>query len=208
MFAAGGFSGMINASLNIDMLVHNTAWIPGHFHLTVGTASALTFMAITYWILPQLTGRELKFKKLALAQPYVWFVGMTLMSNALHRAGLAGIPRRVAEPEYRTVTYDPPFGTVSEMQWQVALGGTILFISLVFFLVVIVASWRGGEASDAIDDTIPAPLSGPEHSPKILDNMKLWIGIAIVLVLLAYTLPLADMVMDGLFSPGAPPSPV
>jgi len=209
MFAAGGFSGMINASLNIDMLIHNTAWIPGHFHLTVGTASALTFMAITYWILPQLTGRTLKFKKLALAQPYTWFVGMTLMSNALHRAGLAGIPRRVSEPEYRTVTYDPPFGTVSEMQWQVAAGGTILFLSLIFFLVVIVASWRGGEKVDKpVDDTLPPPLSGPEHSPKILDNMTLWVGIAIVLVLLAYTLPLADMVMDGLFSPGAPPSPV
>jgi cytochrome c oxidase subunit 1 len=114
----------------------------------------------------------------------------------------------VAEPEYRNVTYDPPFGTVEEMQWQVALGGTILFISLVFFLVVIVASWRGGVKSEAIDDSIPAPLSGAEHTPKILDNMKLWVGIAIVLVLLAYTLPLADMVMDGLFSPGAPPSPV
>jgi len=150
-----------------------------------------------------------KFKKLALAQPYTWFIGMTLMSNALHRAGLAGIPRRVSEPEYRTVTYDPPFGTVAEMQWQTALGGTILFISLVFFLIVIVASWRGAEESAAtIDDTIPAALSGPEHSPKILDNMKLWIGIAILLVILAYSLPLADMVMDGLFYPGAPPSPV
>jgi cytochrome c oxidase subunit 1 len=95
------------------------------------------------------------------------------------------------------------------MQWQVAIGGTILFISLIFFLVVVVASWRGGEKVDKpVDDTLPPPLSGPEHSPKILDNMKLWIGIAIVLVLLAYTLPLADMVMDGLFSPGAPPSPV
>jgi len=209
MFAAGGFSGMINASLNIDMLIHNTAWIPGHFHLTVGTATALTFMAITYWILPQLTGRTLKLKKLALSQPYTWFVGMTLMSNALHRAGLAGIPRRVAEPEYRTVTYDPPFGTVSEMQWQVALGGTILFLSMISFLVVVVASWRGGETVDKpVDDTLPPPLSGPEHSPKILDNMTLWVGIAVLLVILAYTLPLADMVMDGLFSPGAPPSPV
>jgi cytochrome c oxidase subunit 1 len=209
MFAAGGFSGMINASLNIDMLIHNTAWIPGHFHLTVGTATALTFMAISYWILPQLTGRTLKFKKLALAQPYAWFVGMTLMSNALHRAGLAGIPRRTAEPEYQTVTYDPPFGTVEEMQWQIALGGTILFLSLVAFLVVIVASWRGGEDVDKpVDDTLPPPLSGPEHSPKILDNMKLWVGIAVLLVILAYTLPLAEMVMDGLFSPGAPPSPV
>jgi cytochrome c oxidase subunit 1 len=73
---------------------------------------------------------------------------------------------------------------------------------------VIVASWRAGDGHAEIDDTIPEPLSGPEHSPKILDNMKLWIGIAIVLVILAYTLPLADMVLDGLFSPGAPPSPV
>jgi cytochrome c oxidase subunit 1 len=209
MFAAGGFSGMINASLNIDMLVHNTAWVPGHFHLTVGTASALTFMAITYWILPQLTGRTLKYGTLALAQPYMWFIGMTLMSNGLHRAGLAGIPRRVAEPMYRLVEYDPPFGTVAEMQWQVAIGSVLLFVSLVMFLTVVVANWGRAENTEAnIDDTIPEPLSGPEHSPKILDNMKLWIGIAIVLVLLAYTLPLADMVMDGLFYPGAPPSPV
>ena len=209
MFAAGGFSGMINASLNIDMLIHNTAWIPGHFHLTVGTASALTFMAITYWILPQLTGRNLKYSTLALSQPYTWFIGMTLMSNGLHRAGLAGIPRRVAEPMYRLVEYDPPFGTVSEMQWQIAIGATLLFVSLVSFLVVVGVNWgRADETAPDIDDTLPSPLSGPEHSPKILDNMKLWIGIAVVLVLLAYTLPLADMVMDGLFTPGAPPSPV
>ena len=208
MFAAGGFSGMINASLNIDMLIHNTAWIPGHFHLTVGTASALTFMAITFWLLPQLTGRELKFKKLALAQPYTWFVGMTLMSNALHRQGLAGIPRRTSEPEYAGFSYDPPFGTLAEMDWQVAIGGTILFVSLVMFLVVIVASWRNSEVAEQVDDTIPPPLSGPEHSPAILDNMKLWIALAVVLVLIAYTFPLADMVMDGLFAPGAPPSPV
>ncbi len=40
MFAAGGFSGIINAGMNINSLIHNTLWVPGHFHLTVGTASA------------------------------------------------------------------------------------------------------------------------------------------------------------------------
>ncbi|WP_022836098.1 b(o/a)3-type cytochrome-c oxidase subunit 1 [Salisaeta longa] len=209
MFAAGGFSGMINASLNIDMLIHNTAWIPGHFHLTVGTASALTFMAITYWLLPQLTGRALKFKKLALAQPYLWFIGMTLMSNALHRQGLAGVPRRTAEPQYSGFSYDPPFGTMAEMDWQVAIGGTILFIALLAFLAVIGASWSKSETTEAaIDDTIPPPLSGPEHSPKILDNIGLWTAVAVVLVIIAYTVPLYEMVADGLFSPGAFPSPM
>ncbi|MFB6098076.1 MAG: b(o/a)3-type cytochrome-c oxidase subunit 1 [Salinibacter sp.] len=208
MFAAGGFSGMINASLNIDMLVHNTAWIPGHFHLTVGTAVALTFMAITYWLLPQLTGKELKFKGLALAQPYTWFIGMTLMSNALHREGLAGVPRRTAEPEYAGINYEVPFGTMAEMQWQVAIGGTILFIALILFLTVVVGTWWAGAPATNVDDTLPPPLSGPEHTPKILDNLKLWIGVAVVLVIIGYSLPLIDMVADGLFSPGAFPSPV
>jgi cytochrome c oxidase subunit 1 len=199
---------MINASLNIDMLVHNTAWIPGHFHLTVGTAVALTFMAITYWLWPQLTGKKLQFKGVALAQPYSWFIGMTLMSNALHRQGLAGVPRRVSEPQYAGIDYEVPFGTMAEMNWQVAIGGIILFVSLILFLVVLVGTWWKDEPATDVDDTIPPPLSGPEHSPKILDNLKLWIGVAVVLVIIAYSLPLAEMVADGLFSPGALPSPM
>ena len=69
------------------------------------------------------------------------------------------------------------------------------------------ARWAGSAAAE-VDDHIPPPLSGPEHSPRILDNLKLWIGVAVVLVLIAYSVPLAEMVMDGLFSPGALPAPV
>jgi len=210
MFAAGGFSGMINAGMNINLLIHNTLWVPGHFHLTVGTAVALTFMAISYWLIPQLTGRKLKHKTLALIQPYTWFLGMTLMSNAMHRAGLAGVPRRTAEPEFNTnaMTFEPIFGTMSEMKWQIAIGGTILLISLILFLWVITASWLAGEKSEKpVDDHIPEPLSGVEHTPAILDNMKLWLALALILVLLAYSFPLWEMVQDGIFEPGALPRP-
>jgi cytochrome c oxidase subunit 1 len=40
----GGISGLVNASYNINLVVHNTAWVPGHFHLTVGTAVTLSFI--------------------------------------------------------------------------------------------------------------------------------------------------------------------
>jgi len=60
-FAIGGFGGAINAAYAMNTMVHNTAWIMGHFHLTVGTATALSFMGVSYWLLPRLTGRELKF---------------------------------------------------------------------------------------------------------------------------------------------------
>src|SRR5881296_3785184 len=78
LFAVGGFGGAINAAYGMNAVVHNTAWIQGHFHLTVGSATALTFMGTAYWLLPRLTGRELELDLLAKVQPYLWFIGMLL----------------------------------------------------------------------------------------------------------------------------------
>jgi cytochrome c oxidase subunit 1 len=58
LFVFGGVGGLINASYNLNLVVHNTAWIPGHLHLTVGTAVTLSFMGITYWLIPVLRGRR------------------------------------------------------------------------------------------------------------------------------------------------------
>ena len=67
LFVFGGVGGLINASYNLNLVVHNTAWIPGHLHLTVGTAVTLSFMGITYWLIPVLRGRALWSRRLALA---------------------------------------------------------------------------------------------------------------------------------------------
>ncbi|WP_276270791.1 b(o/a)3-type cytochrome-c oxidase subunit 1 [Haloarcula litorea] len=209
MFAAGGFSGMINAGMNINYLIHNTLWVPGHFHLTVGTAFALTAMAISYWLVPQLTGTRLRQRTTAVAQPYVWFVGMALMSNAMHRAGLAGIPRRTAEPTYDEFAFRAVGGSVAEMRLQIAVGGLLLFVGAAMFLWVMAATWlahRGGQLS--VNSDIPEPLSGPEHSPRVLDNYRLWTAIALLLIVIAYGPPLLGMIQNGLFAPGSPPIPV
>ncbi|EMA22651.1 MULTISPECIES: b(o/a)3-type cytochrome-c oxidase subunit 1 [Haloarcula] len=209
MFAAGGFSGMINAGMNINYLIHNTIWVPGHFHLTVGTAFALTAMAISYWLVPQITGKKLRQRTIATLQPYVWFVGMAVMSNAMHRAGLAGIPRRTAEPTYDEFAFEGVAGTVGEMRIQIAIGGFLLFVGAAMFLIVMadtLLARRGGTLS--VNGHIPEPLSGADHSPRILDNYKLWTAIALLLIAIAYGPPLASMVADGLFAPGSPPIPV
>jgi cytochrome c oxidase subunit 1 len=209
MFAAGGFSGMINAGMNINYLVHNTLWVPGHFHLTVGTAAALTFMAITYWLFPQVSGKELKLKTLAVIQPYLWFFGMTLMSNAMHRAGIAGVPRRTAEPQYQNVDFTGVVGGIAEMRLQIAVGGTLLFVSLLLFLAVVAATWASRPVEQiSVNSHVPPALSGPENSPVVLDNLKVWFAIAVVLVILAYALPLWGLVSDGILTPGSPPIPV
>jgi len=213
MFAAGGFSGMINAGMNINYLIHNTLWVPGHFHLTVGTAFALTAMAVSYWLVPQLTGKRLRHRRIASVQPYVWFVGMTLMSNAMHRGGLAGLPRRTAEPLFRdtgAAAFDPVFGSIAEIQFQIAAGATLLVVALGMFLLVMLGTWlsRANVAQLSVNGHIPEPLSGPDDSPRVLDNLWLWTGIAVLLVVIAYGLPLWSMVADGLLQPGAAPIPV
>jgi cytochrome c oxidase subunit 1 len=206
MFAAGGFSGMINAGMNINYLIHNTLWVPGHFHLTVGTAFALTAMALSYWLYPQLSGKRLRLRGIAVVQPFVWFVGMALMSNAMHRAGLAGIPRRTAEPQYDQVSFEGVAGTVSEMRLQIAIGGTLLFVALVMFLSVMTATWLSGRDLPILaSDVDRPPLSGATAGPIVLDNIRLWTIIAVVLIVIAYSLPLLGMVSGGVLEPGSPP---
>ncbi|WP_435552922.1 b(o/a)3-type cytochrome-c oxidase subunit 1 [Natrinema sp. CGMCC1.2065] len=203
MFAAAGFSGMINAGMNINYLVHNTWWVVGHFHLTVGTAVALTFMAASYWFIPQLTGKELWNRSVALGQVLLWFIGMTFMSNAMHRSGLFGMPRRTAEPQYQGFDFEPAVGTVGEINMQVALGGVILTLSLALFLLNMIMTSIGDDSESIPDNTYAGTLSGAEDSPRILDNLKLWTAIAVVLVIIAYTLPLASIIdAGGLFGPG------
>ena len=93
-FIPGGAGGVVNASIALDSAVHNTAWIPGHFHITVGTATTLTFFAVSFWLLPHLTRKPLASVKTALWASWLWFWGMILFALGMHWEGLIGIPRR------------------------------------------------------------------------------------------------------------------
>ncbi|MFP8958036.1 b(o/a)3-type cytochrome-c oxidase subunit 1 [Natrialbaceae archaeon A-CW3] len=208
VFAFGGFTGIVNAGMNINYLVHNSAWVPGHIHTQVGTAVALTFMAGSYWLIPQLTGNRLVWRQAALVQVLLWFIGIVLMTNSMYRAGLVGVPRRTAEPQY-DFEYDVGVGSMAELDFQLALGGFVLFVSAMLFLAIILMTWRNTESEPIVDGTIPPALSGPEDSPRVLDNLRLWIAIALVLVAIAYVIPLASIVArGGLFGPDIGPFPV
>ena len=208
MFAAGGFSGMVNAGMNINYLIHNTIWVPGHFHLTVGTAVALTFMASTYWLWPQVTNKPIFSRPIALTQVVLWFVGMALMSNAMHVMGLFGVPRRTAEPQYQGFDFVASFGSITELRLQLALGGTLLFLSTILFVSNIALS-TGTPRMSGLGKQLSEPLSPAADSPKVLDNLTLWFGIAMVLVVLAYILPLASIITDsGIVDPGVEAVPM
>ncbi|MBR7796570.1 MAG: b(o/a)3-type cytochrome-c oxidase subunit 1 [Bacillota bacterium] len=194
-FIPAGTGGIINASHQLNNVIHNTMWVTGHFHLTVATTVLLTFFGISYWLIPHLTGRKLtkKINNLGLIQTVIWAVGMTIMSGSMHISGLLGAPRRSAFSEYG--------GTAQASDWigyQIAqaVGGTILFIGILLmvyiFLQLTFFAPKGQEEFPIAEEEVNA-----QPTPLFLENWKLWIGITIGLILFAYTIPFIDIILHA-----------
>jgi cytochrome c oxidase subunit 1 len=199
-FTLGGFGGAINAAYAMNTMVHNTAFIQGHFHLTLGTTVALSFMGATYWLLPRLLGRELRWPALARVQPYLWVLGMVFFSGSYHVAGLRGLPRRV---------YSASLAGDQGAAWQdltqvAAAGSLILLLSAIAYLTVVVGTWVGGSKTSAVFE-FAAPLH-PDPVPTIWDRFGMWTIVAAVLVVIAYAYPLVQLISHPRYgSPGFQP---
>lgn len=200
-FIPGGAGGIINASNQLNAMVHNTIWVTGHFHLTVATTVALTFFGISYWLIPQLTGRTLTptINRLGMFQTVLWTAGMILMSGSMHYLGLQGAPRRTAFAEYGT--------NATPLEWLpyqklAAVGGYLLF-----FAAVLMVGYRHssgflcakGETTYPIAQTVDAA----DVAPAILERWSIWILITIVLLVLAYGYPIYELIAHA--PPGSPP---
>jgi cytochrome c oxidase subunit 1 len=203
LFIIGGFGGLINASYSMDMVVHNTIWIVGHFHVTVGGPVALTFLGATYWLIPRLTGRALWRPSWALFQTRLYFVGMLVMSLAMHAAGLLGAPRRTAEVGY--------MGAQAAAAWQpymllVAAGGFILFCSIAIFVAVAIGTLLQNEKTESMEVTFASPVADPAHpdtTPAMLQHLYRWGFVAIVLAIAAYAGPVGELLRHpGFLAPG------
>lgn len=198
IFAFGGIGGIINASYNVNLVIHNTAWVPGHLHLTVGTGVTLTFIGILYWLLPHLTGKALWGRKVALSQAWTWFFGMIIFSNGLHRLGLMGAPRRtmlgVATDNYGTPDWLFP-------RLMVGIGGTILLVSIILFLVVVIKTVLSKEKA-----TVEMPVAEALHQeaiPAWLTNWQPWLIGTVVLIVIAYGPMLVQLISQvQMLSPG------
>jgi cytochrome c oxidase subunit 1 len=203
LFLFGGIGGLTNASYNLNLIIHNTAWVPGHFHLTVATAVTLSFMGITYWLIPYITGKKLISPRLAQVQVWTWFVGMIIFSNAMHVLGLLGAPRR-------TPLGDAPY--VPE-EWnghllRTSIGGAILLVSVLIYGWIMYKTARGPKVDPDEVPQIPIAESmrDPQLTPLWLDRFKPWLIAAGVLIVLAYGPQLWDQITGiQLNSPGWTP---
>jgi cytochrome c oxidase subunit 1 len=203
LFAIGGFGGAINAAFGMNAMIHNTAWIQGHFHLTVGSATALTFMGVSYWLVPKLVQRDLELVLLAKVQPFLWFIGMVFFSISNHITGLQGMPRRVYEATYGGSAIAESWKGLTALS---AVGGIILFISAAFFLLVMLGTVVAGKRIEQPDIEFAEPVEGAPTTVGWLDRFWPWFAVAVILVIVSYAYPLlSHLQLERFGSPGFKP---
>jgi cytochrome c oxidase subunit 1 len=210
LFLFGGITGIINSSVAMNNVVHNTAWIPGHFHTTVGGPVFLSFLGMILFLVTGLTGKRLRLPRLNVWVPYLWTGGMLIFSLGFSVAGLLGQPRRTN----LGLSYSNPDSPLFQPAWQNwsrlgALGGVIITVAMVAFFTIFFATLFGRTERAA---GLTLPTAEPYHDEDLgfVRNFTPWVIAAVILLAIAYVPPLYEVVTGPTQSvPGYDPaSPV
>lgn len=206
IFIMGGISGIVNASYNMNLVVHNTSWIPGHFHLTVAGPVLLAFLGMSLHLLSTYSGKELRLKRLAIVVPYLWLIGVFIFSWGMMRGGLHGEPRR----SNLGLSYLNPDSPFYHPEWKLyvtvtMVGGIIMTTAMIIYFIVFFATALSKRRQEAMAEF---PLSETYYDEPVgaLLNLRPWLVAAVILIIIAYT-PMIRDVMRGTFSnaPGYEP---
>ena len=151
----GGVTGVTIGTEQINMMAHNTMRVPGHFHATVVGGTTLAFMGLTYYLIPLIFRRELKLKRLAIWQPYVYGIGMAIVAVGMVASGLQGVPRRHWDITFTQAPFQSPVpGTVNLALAVLGIGAIIAIIGGAMFLLVVLASVFTGKPCEATQVTL------------------------------------------------------
>lgn len=159
-FLIGGITGVFQAILPIDEMVHDSYWIVAHFHYTLFGGGAFGIFAGLYYWWPKMFGHKLD-EKIGKLQFWTLFIGFHVTYFPMHILGLMGMPRRI---------YDYP----ADRGWTglnvlSTVGGVLMGISVILLVYNIFYSarrrvpagndpWEG----DTLEWTTTSPP--PEHN--------------------------------------------
>jgi cytochrome c oxidase subunit 1 len=148
----GGISGVMMGTEQLNLIIHNTVYVPGHFHATVVVGTTLAFMALTYFLIPTLFRREMIMPSLAKWQPYLFGIGMSLFAVFMMGAGTLGVARRHWDMAFTgaAMPYEYP-GTAYLMMGLMALAGLAAIVGGGIYLLITVGSLLWGRKLDAKD---------------------------------------------------------
>ena len=203
LFIFGGLTGIVNASGVLNNVIHNTAWLPGHFHMTVAGPVFLAIVGMSTYLYSTLSGKKVFLPRVNVIIPYLWVVGILIFSTGLSWGGLIGEPRRTN----LGLTYLNPKDPLFTPQWVptttlALLGGTIMFIAGMLFFVVFFGTMFSKRKKESVLELPVAEALHDEKRIAIFDRFKPWLVVMGVMLVVAYTPAYINAVKNS--GPGAP----
>ena len=161
LFVSGGVTGLFLAQPALDLYLHDTYFVVGHFHLIMGVASVFGIFAATYYWFPKMFARLLS-ERLGKIHFWLTFVGVYAVFMPMHFLGVAGHPRRYADTT--AVTFLGPLNSVHTFM---TIAAFITAAAQLLFLFNFFWSLRRGAKADrnpwqatTLEWTVPSP---PPH---------------------------------------------
>ena len=140
VFVLGGLTGVMLASVPMDLQVHDTYFVVAHFHYVLIGGAVFPLLGGFYYWFPKMTGRLLS-ERLGKWNFWLFFIGFNVTFFPMHILGLEGMPRRV-------YTYSAQLGWGS-MNLLATTGAFVLAISVLLFFVNVARSLRSGQRAPA-----------------------------------------------------------
>jgi cytochrome c oxidase subunit 1 len=161
----GGISGVMMGTEQLNMIIHNTIYVPGHFHATVVVGTTLSFMALTYFLIPVLFRREMINPGLAKIQPYLFGLSMYFFCLVMMGAGTLGVSRRHWDMAFSgsPLAYEWP-GAAYLLMGLVGIAGVAAILGGAIYIYITVGSILWGKklgAGNTSAKFTPIPPTAP-----------------------------------------------
>jgi len=143
LFVSGGLSGPFLAQPVLDIPLHDTYFVVGHFHLIMGVASIFGIFGATYYWFPKMFGRMMN-EGLGKLHFWITFVGTYAIFMPMHYLGMAGHPRRYSQlTEVAYLHNLIPLQTFMTYAAFITIAGQFIFVINLFW-----SMFKGPKASD------------------------------------------------------------
>lgn len=197
MLTVGGWGGVINAAYSLNALVHNTQWVPGHFHLIYGGTTIIMYFAAAYWLWPKITGHQLFSNKLVITQLWLWFIGMWITTIPWHYLGIIGQPRRVDTLQ----AYQQSAELVRSWDFSMLImnfGALTLLVSGLLFVYILFMTSRQPMVNDSERVvTYSEAIHPPLQVPHLLNSLSFWNWAMLIYLVASYGYPVLQFWFIG-----------
>jgi cytochrome c oxidase subunit I len=168
LFVSGGITGLFLGQTSLDVYLHDTYFVTGHFHLIMGVAAIFGIFAGTYYWFPKMFGRMMNE---GLGKIHFWFtfIGVYAIFLPMHTMGIMGHPRRYAQgTEFKYLAATQPFHIFITIAAIITATAQIIFLVNFFWSL-----FKGARAPDnpweatTLEWTIPSPPPHDNFGGKI-----------------------------------------